>query len=62
MTPLTVDTKTAAAWLGVGYETLLDAVKRGEAPVKPIRVGKVLRWPTAHLIELLGCEPSTEGD
>ncbi len=50
----TQDTKAAAEWLGVGYETLLDAARAGTAPVEPIRVGRVYRWPTVQILELLG--------
>jgi hypothetical protein len=59
---LTVDTRTAAAWLGVGYETLLDAAKAGAAPVAPVRVGRIYRWPTRPLLELLGMEDGSRED
>jgi hypothetical protein len=52
----TVDTRTAADWLGVGYETLLDAVRDGTAPIRPISVGRVYRWPTLPLLAVLGID------
>ncbi len=54
--PATVDTREAAAWLGVHSECLYDAAKAGTAPVVPLRVGRRLRWPTALLLEALGIE------
>ena len=63
--PLTVDARTAAEWLGVAYETYLDAVKTGDAPVMPIRVGRIFRVSTALLLEALGLDepgPGNDGD
>jgi hypothetical protein len=36
---MTVDTKTAAKMLGVGYEALLDSLAAGAPPLAPIKVG-----------------------
>jgi hypothetical protein len=51
-----MDTRTAAALLGVGYESLLDAVAAGAPPLAPIKVGRIYRWPTRPLLQLLGVD------
>lgn len=60
--PATVDTREAAAWLGVNYETLLDAANDGTAPVAPLRIGRRFRWPTALLLEALGVPADVNAD
>jgi hypothetical protein len=51
--PLTVSVPIAAAALGIGQQTLYDAIARGNPPVRAITVGCRLRVPTADLIALL---------
>lgn len=55
--PVSLTTHQAAELLGVGYETLLDAVREGRAPVEPLRVGRRLVWPTARVLAALGLSP-----
>lgn len=60
--PATMDTREAAALLGVNRETLYDAVREGTAPVTPLRLGRCLRWPTALLLEALGVATDVNAD
>lgn len=41
--------EVATRW-GIGLRTLYDLVDRDEAPVKPVKIGRSLRWPK-HLVE-----------
>jgi excisionase family DNA binding protein len=50
----TLDTVEAAALLGTSSRTLYELVRRGEAPIEPLRLGARLRWPTQRLLDLLG--------
>ena len=51
-----VNTRTAAGWLGVNYETLLRAAKSGDATLRPVKVGAVYRWPSLLLLQAMGVE------
>ena len=42
----------AANFLGLGRNTVYDAIKRGEIP--SIRIGKAIRVPTASLKAMVG--------
>lgn len=52
--PTVLDGRTTADLLGVSYWHLLELVKRGEAPVEPLHLGRRLMWPTARILDLLG--------
>lgn len=54
--PPTLDGHQAAELLGCSYWHLLELVKRGEAPVEPLRLGRSLRWPTAAVLRALGID------
>lgn len=54
--PTVIDGHTTADALGVSYWHLLELVKRGEAPVEPLRLGRRLMWPTARVLALLGLD------
>lgn len=52
----TLSTDEAAELLGTTADTLRDLLHRGEVPLQPIRLGRVLRWPTAELLRVLGLD------
>jgi predicted DNA-binding transcriptional regulator AlpA len=52
--PETITTDQYAALLGVSRWTLYDAAKTDTAPIRPIRVGRAIRWPTAAVLASLG--------
>lgn len=54
----TLSTEQVAALLGCSPWTLYEAVRGGRAPVEPIRVGRVLRWPTLLILQRLGVDPA----
>lgn len=49
-----LDLPTAAALLGIGRTISYTLVREGRFPVPVVRVGKLIRIPTAPLLELLG--------
>lgn len=51
--PAQVDIRTAASAIGVSASYLYELVKRGESPVRVIKVGSRFRVPTAAIIALL---------
>ena len=52
--PVVVDLVTAARALGIGRTRAFELARRGEFPVKVLRVGATYRVPTAPLLQLLG--------
>jgi excisionase family DNA binding protein len=52
--PPSVDLLTAAAVLGLGRTKAYEMARRGEFPVRVLRIGGSYRVPTAALLELLG--------
>ena len=48
-----MDIRTAASAIGVSASYLYELVKRGESPVRVIKVGSRFRVPTAAIIALL---------
>ena len=54
----TLSTDEAADLFGCTPDTLYELVKRGEAPVEPLRLGRRLRWPTRKVLAVLGIEPT----
>lgn len=55
--PPTVDVREAAAVLGVSRDALYDALTAGTAPVRTVRVGRVIRVPVPALLDVLGATP-----
>lgn len=58
-TPLTnlppaIDLMTAAALLGIGRTAAYQLVRAGKWPTPVVRLGKLIKIPTAPLLELLG--------
>jgi len=54
--PAAVDLATAAGVLGVGRTCAYELVRTGAWPTPVLRVGRLIRIPTAPLLELLGVE------
>jgi len=52
--PPVLDLLTAAGLLGVGRTTAYESVRTGRWPTPVVRLGRMIRIPTAPLMELLG--------
>jgi excisionase family DNA binding protein len=52
--PPVLDLLTAASLLGVGRTTAYELVRTGQWPTPVVRLGRIIRIPTAPLMELLG--------
>ena len=52
--PVVVDLPTAARLLGVGRSSAYELVRTGQWPTPVIRVGRLIRIPTAPLLAVLG--------
>lgn len=52
--PPVVDVPTAAAVLGVGRTAAYELIRTGSWPTPTLRLGKLIRVPTAPLLELVG--------
>lgn len=56
--PPTIDVPTAGQFLGLGRSASYDLVRRGQWPTPVIRLGHLVRVPSAALVALLGpCKP-----
>jgi len=51
--PPVVDVPTAAAVLGIGRSAAYELIRCGTWPTPTLRLGKLIRIPTASLLELL---------
>ena len=51
--PPVVDVPTAAAVLGIGKTAAYDLIRSGKWPTPVLRLGKLIRVPSAPLLELL---------
>jgi len=49
-----VDLVTAAELLGIGRTASYQLVRAGQFPVPVLRIGRLIRVPTAPLLQLLG--------
>lgn len=56
--PAVVDLATAARLLGVGRTAAYELVRTDRWPTPVIRVGKLIRVPSAPLLDLLGLVPT----
>jgi excisionase family DNA binding protein len=54
--PPVLDLPTAARLLGIGRTVAYQLVKSNEWPTPVIRVGRLIRVPTAPLLALLGID------
>ena len=52
--PPVVDVPTAAAVLGVGRSAAYELIRCDQWPTPVLRLGKLIRIPTAPLLELVG--------
>lgn len=52
--PPVVDLPTAADVLGVGRSSAYELVRNGQWPTPVLRLGRLIRVPSAPLLELLG--------
>jgi len=52
--PTVVDLPTAGRMLGIGRSAAYELVRVGEWPTPVLRLGRLIRVPTAPLLELLG--------
>ncbi len=57
--PAMVDVPTAARVLGIGRSLAYDLVRTGAWPTPVVRVGKLIRIPTASLQRLLDGQAAT---
>ena len=55
-------TEQTAFYLQVKEQTLRLWASTGEGPIRPVRVGGALRWPTAQLRDLLGVPRISQRD
>ena len=52
--PPVVDVLTAAAILGIGRTAAYELIRTGQWPTPILRLGKLIRVPSAPLLDLLG--------
>lgn len=52
--PPVVDVPTAAALLGIGRTAAYELIRTDNWPTPVVRLGKLIRVPTAPLLELVG--------
>jgi predicted DNA-binding transcriptional regulator AlpA len=55
--PPTLSTAEAAELLGTTEDTLHELRRQGTAPVEPLKLGRVYRWPTALVLGAVGLAP-----
>ena len=54
--PAVIDLPTAADVLGVGHSSAYELVRTGQWPTPILRLGRLIRVPTAPLLTLVGVE------
>ena len=59
--PAVVDLSTAAKALGLGRSAAYELVRTGGWPTPVLRLGRLIKVPSAPLVELLGLGPATPG-
>jgi hypothetical protein len=57
--PAAIDLVTAGRALGMGRTLAHDLARRGEFPVRVLRMGNRYRVPTAEVLRVLGVETSS---
>ena len=55
--PASIDLVTAGRALGIGRTLAHDLARRGEFPVRVLRLGNRYRVPTAEVLRALGIDP-----
>ncbi len=56
----TISMTDTAKMLGCSYGTLQELVRAGKAPVTPIRVGRIYKFPSRKVHALLGIDDATK--
>lgn len=51
-----------AGLFGLGYTTVWTAVKSGTFPVKPVKIGRVWKFPKVHVDRVLGLDTDADTD
>ena len=59
--PAVVDLSTAAKALGLGRSAAYELVRTGGWPTPVLRLGRLIKVPSAPLVELLGLGQATPG-
>ena len=52
--PVTIDVVTAGRAFGISRDGTYDLLRRGEFPVRTVKVGRLRRVPRAELLRVLG--------
>nr|WP_228775091.1 helix-turn-helix domain-containing protein [Streptomyces sp. NRRL B-1677] len=58
--PPVIDLETAGRALGLKRSTTYDLAKRGELPVRTLRLGRARRVVSAELLQILGVAPAPQ--
>lgn len=58
--PVTVDVVTAGRAFGISRDGTYDLIRRGEFPVRMVKVGRSYRVPRAELFRVLGVDPEAQ--
>lgn len=59
--PPVVDLTTAASALGLGRSAAYELVRSGRWPTPVLRLGRLIKVPTAPLLTLLGVDSPAQG-
>jgi len=54
--PAVIDVPTAASVLGIGRTAAYELIRTGSWPTPVVRLGKLIRVPTAPLLDLVGVQ------
>ena len=54
--PAVIDVPTAASVLGIGRTAAYELIRTGTWPTPVVRLGKLIRVPTAPLLDLVGLQ------
>jgi predicted DNA-binding transcriptional regulator AlpA len=58
--PVVLTSGELARFLGVSEDHVWSMAREGTAPIQPLKLGRVYRWPTARLLTLLGLGPDAD--
>lgn len=57
--PAVLDVPTAARVLGLSRTAAYELIRTGDWPTPVFRLGRLIRIPTAPILDLLGIDPTT---
>ena len=60
--PAVLDVATAAKALGLSRTAAYELIRTGEWPTPVFRLGRLIRIPTAPILDLLGIDPRANVD